>query len=158
VVEGLGYTFPPDQNGQIKICDLHIGKPCPPVIPSFSLILCWTYLLPRVLRTSLEAIRLGTSSSNFCASRCGLPWGGHLTRRRCIRDTKISWLLYATVFKPTSWQDGYVLGHRVRRLGQTFFSEIFKTLSTNLRLILFSDHLITAGLSALILHPPTLYS
>ncbi|PLW19888.1 hypothetical protein PCANC_05911 [Puccinia coronata f. sp. avenae] len=27
MVEGLGYTFPPDQNGQIKICDLHIGHP-----------------------------------------------------------------------------------------------------------------------------------
>lgn len=27
LVEGLGYSFPPDQNGQIKVCDLHIGHP-----------------------------------------------------------------------------------------------------------------------------------
>jgi len=27
MVEGLGYAFPPDQNGHIKICDLHVGHP-----------------------------------------------------------------------------------------------------------------------------------
>lgn len=27
LVEGLGYAFPPDRNGRIKICDLHIGHP-----------------------------------------------------------------------------------------------------------------------------------
>ncbi|KAA1091677.1 hypothetical protein PGTUg99_000249 [Puccinia graminis f. sp. tritici] len=27
LVEGLGYAFPPDQNGHIKVCDLHVGHP-----------------------------------------------------------------------------------------------------------------------------------
>ncbi|MBW0523734.1 hypothetical protein O181_063449 [Austropuccinia psidii MF-1] len=27
LIEGMGYTFPPDQTGHIKFCDLHIGHP-----------------------------------------------------------------------------------------------------------------------------------